>query len=115
MQPEARDAAYLWDIIQAARDISDFVSDLTYEQFAADKKTRYAVERQLLAIGEAANRVSALFRNEHPEIPWRRIVAQRNVLAHEYGELLVERIWLVVKESIPQLVETLQRLLPQDQ
>jgi uncharacterized protein with HEPN domain len=47
----------------------------------------------------------------HPEIPWRQVVAQRNVLAHEYGEILVERIWLVAKDRTPKLVEVLQRLL----
>ena len=111
MQPETRDAAYLWDMLQAARDISDFVAGVSFEQFSRDNKTRFAVERQLLAIGEAANHVSAPFQKEHPEIPWRQVVAQRNVLAHEYGEILVERIWLVAKDSAPQLVEVLQRLL----
>ena len=53
MLPENRDAAYLWDILQAARDILGFISGLTFEQFAEDKRTRFAVERQLLAIGEA--------------------------------------------------------------
>lgn len=24
---------------------------------------------------------------EHPEIPWRQIIGQRNVLAHEYGDI----------------------------
>jgi len=65
----------------------------------------------LLAIGEAANHVSAPFQKEHSEIPWRQVIAQRNVLAHEYGEILVERIWLVAKDSAPKLVEVLQRLL----
>ena len=113
MQPETRDPAYLWDILQAAKDISDFVADMTFEQFATDKKTRFAVERQLLVIGEAANHVSAHFRNEHPEIPWPKMIAQRNVLAHEYGEILVERIWLVAKDSTPKLIEVLQTLLEQ--
>jgi uncharacterized protein with HEPN domain len=31
-------------------------------------------------------------RDAHPEIPWSSIVAQRNILAHEYGEILVERV-----------------------
>jgi len=111
MQPETRDAAYLWDMLQAARDILNFTAGVSIEQFSKDKKTRFAVERQLLAIGEAANRVSKSFQNEHAEIPWRQVVGQRNVLAHEYGEILVERIWLVAKDNIPKLVEVLEKLL----
>jgi uncharacterized protein with HEPN domain len=111
MQPETKDAAYLWDILQAARDILDFTTGMSFEQFAKDKKTRFAVERQLLAIGEAANHVSESFKNDHVEIPWRQVVGQRNVLAHEYGEILVERIWLVAKDKIPNIVEIVEKLL----
>jgi uncharacterized protein with HEPN domain len=59
-------------------------------------------------IGEAAGRVSALFRNTHPEISWRQIIGQRNVLIHEYGEIKQERIWKVVRDNIPQLIELLK-------
>ena len=111
MQPETKDTAYLWDMLQATRDILYFTVGVSFKQFSKDKKTRFAVERQLLAIGEAANHVSESFQNEHVEIPWRQVVGQRNVLAHEYGEILVERIWLVAKDNIPRLVEALGKLL----
>ena len=65
----------------------------------------------LWRLGEAAGRVSALFRNTHPEIPWRQIIGQRNVLIHEYGEIKQERIWKVVKENIPQLIELLKHFV----
>jgi uncharacterized protein with HEPN domain len=58
MQPEDRDIAFLWDILEAAKDIHDFVRKMTIKDFGSDKRTRYAVERQLLVIGEAAKRVS---------------------------------------------------------
>lgn len=57
MRPEDRDAAYLWDMIEAARDIAEFVKGVHYVHFAAGKQVRYAVERQLTVIGEAANLV----------------------------------------------------------
>lgn len=37
MRPETRDAAYLWDMLQAARDILDFIADVSFEQFSKDK------------------------------------------------------------------------------
>jgi len=70
------------------------------------------VERHLEIIGEAANRVSRSFREAHPEIPWQRIVAQRNVLAHEYGEIENTLVWRVATIRIPELIQQLQRLLP---
>ena len=85
MRPEDRDLAYLWDMREAAKEVMEFVQDVSYERFASEKVLRYAVERQIEVIGEAARRVSATFQQAHPEIPWKSIIAQRNVLAHEYG------------------------------
>jgi len=45
MQPEYRDRAYLWNILQAARDVMEFMQGLSFNQFTEDKKTRFAVER----------------------------------------------------------------------
>lgn len=64
MQPEDRDIAFLWDILEAAKDIHDFVRKTTLKEFSSDKKTRYAIERQLLVIGEAAKRVSESYKQK---------------------------------------------------
>jgi uncharacterized protein with HEPN domain len=66
----------------------------------------------LTVIGEAAHRVSKSFKEAHPEMLWGSIVAQRNIIAHEYGEILVERIWLVAKEHLPHLIRLLTPLIP---
>jgi len=87
MQPDDRDIAFLWDILEAANDVHDFVKNINLQKFSSDKKTRYAVERQLLVIGEAAKRISESYKQKHAEIPWKRMVGLRNILAHEYGEI----------------------------
>jgi uncharacterized protein with HEPN domain len=42
------------------------------------------------------------------------MVGLRNILAHEYGEVLVERIWLIATENMPQLIEILASLVPKN-
>lgn len=108
MQPEQRDAAYLWDMLDAAQMVEQLSGDLNFIQYSDDRRTQLAVERSLEIIGEAAGKVSTSFRNAHPEIPWRQIIGQRNVLIHEYGEIKQERIWKVVRENIPILIEQLK-------
>ena len=112
MQPEQRDASYLWDRLDAARKILDFTQGVTFEEYSANPMLSFAVERAVEIIGEAANRVSLGFQQAHPEIPWRRIVAQRNVLAHEYGDIEHALIWDLVQKHIPKLAEQLAALVP---
>jgi uncharacterized protein with HEPN domain len=91
MRPEERDLAYLWDMRDAARTAMEFTRGLKFQAYAADRKLQLAVERLVEIIGEAARHVSGTLREAHPEIPWRKIVAQRHVLAHDYGDIQQER------------------------
>ena len=70
MQPESKDAAHLWDMLDAARAIQEFVVSRSFEDYGSDRMLRGAVERHLEILGEAANRVSQGYRAAHPEIPW---------------------------------------------
>ena len=85
MRSETRDAAYLWDMLEAAHSVRDFVKDVTAEEFLEDRMIQAAVEREVEIIGEAARRISDAFKEAHPEVPWRNIVGMRNLLAHEFG------------------------------
>jgi uncharacterized protein with HEPN domain len=40
------------------------------------------------------------------------IMGQRHVLAHDYGEIKHERIWLVATVHVPVLIEQLKGLVP---
>jgi uncharacterized protein with HEPN domain len=42
----------------------------------------------------------------------RDIALLRNVLTHEYGEILLDRVWLVATESLPELIRLLDPLIP---
>jgi uncharacterized protein with HEPN domain len=87
MLPDESDASYLWDMREAAHDCVEFVRDVTYDQFCANKMIYSAVERRLEILGEAAGRVSEAFQakpsrnilerdqrhSRHPRSPvWRR-------------------------------------------
>jgi len=111
MPPEKTDLAYLWDMWDAAKAIQEFVSGKTFHHYQHERMLRGAVERHLEIIGEAANRISKDFQKEHPEIPWQRIIGQRHVIAHEYGEIRHELIWKVVTVHIPELIGQLELLI----
>lgn len=112
MTPAERDAAFLWDMLEAAREVIAFTADMTIEQYLTDRKTQRAVERSLEIVGEAARNVSATFEAAHPDIPWQAIVAHRHVLAHEYGEVSADLVWRVVTIHVPALIALLEPLVP---
>jgi len=95
MRPDDGDHAYLWDMLQAGREVRGFCAGRTFEDLNSDIQFRRAVERSIEIIGEAAGRVSEAFRLANPQIPWAEIIGQRNVIAHEYGDIILERIWRV--------------------
>jgi uncharacterized protein with HEPN domain len=112
MSPENRDASYLWDMRKYALEIKEIMKGIPHTRFVENKTIRYAVERLLLIIGEAANHVSTKFQEEHPEIEWAQIVGLRNILAHEYGEVKMDKIYLAATKSVPALLQKLKALLP---
>jgi len=112
MQPDQRDPAYLWDMLQAASEVEDMMEEHDLAAFLADRVLLRAIERSVEIIGEAARRVSAAYMAAHPEIPWRKIIGQRNILAHKYGQIDHALLYKTAVEDIPALIAQLQVLLP---
>lgn len=114
MPLDKRTLSYLWDMQNAAKEIHELMAGVKFHKFEKDKFMRYATERLLLIIGEAANHLSPQFRRKHPEIPWAVFVRFRNILAHEYGDSLITRVWLAATESAPELLQALDKLLAEE-
>lgn len=113
MQPRDRDLSYLWDMRKYALEIMEIIKGVPHTKFVENKTIRYAIERLLLIIGEAANHVSREFQEQHSNIEWAQIIGLRNVLAHEYGEIKMDKIYLAATKSIPALLENLEPLIPE--
>lgn len=111
MPLDKRELSYLWDMQNAAKEINELMKGVKFHKFENDKFMWYAAERLLLIIGEAANHLSPQFRKKHSGIPWEVFVRFRNILAHEYGESLINRVWLAATESVPELLKALDDLL----
>ena len=107
MQLNDRDLSYLLDMVVSCRDVTEFTEEVSFIQFDRDKMRRLATERQLEILGEAANHVSQETQNKLADIDWPRIIGLRNKLAHDYGEVLAERVWQIATGSVPDLLTML--------
>ncbi|HYU32852.1 MAG TPA: HepT-like ribonuclease domain-containing protein [Thermoanaerobaculia bacterium] len=99
-----RDIGILVDILIAARDLMEFRQGATREDFLGSKLLRAAILHQLVIIGEASRRLSEEFRAEHPEIPWKQVIALRNFVVHEYDEIDFAVVWNICERHVPELI-----------
>jgi len=111
MPPEKTDLKHLWDMLDSAKTVAEAVQGHTLESYSRTKLLRLAVERAVEIIGEAARRVSDDFQREHPEIEWRKIIATRHILAHEYGDIKHDKMWRIATVHVPELIAKIQPLL----
>jgi len=112
MKPDDRDTANLQDMLEAALEARELVAEIPADEFLQARVRRRALERVLELIGESARRVTPVRQAEHPEIQWRRIIGQRNILAREYGRIDPKLLYRSAREDMPSLIAALQRLLP---
>ena len=107
-----RDVQYLLDILASSRIVQAYVEDVTRHEFLRDMKLQDSILRRMEIIGEAAGRVSSVFREENPEIPWNEIRGMRNRMIHRYDDIDMDIVWETVQQDIPKLISQLERLAP---
>ncbi|MBI5816625.1 MAG: DUF86 domain-containing protein [Nitrospinae bacterium] len=112
MQLDPKDAARLFDILEAADKILRYTVGYNFKVFAGNDLLMDAVERNLEIIGEASRNISGSFKESHPDVPWREIVALRNILIHEYGRVRKEELWEIVTIHLPRLREIVAGAMP---
>ena len=104
------DSLYIEHIISSINKIQEYIIGLDLETFLADNKTQDAVVRQFEIIGEATKRISADFRDNHPDIPWLEMAGMRDVLIHDYIDVNFEIVWKTATENIPVVKNAILKL-----
>lgn len=90
--------------LQHIRDAIDRILEYTREgktSFLSDTKTQDAVVRNLQVMGEAAKRVSDLFKDSHPSLPWRQMTGTRDRVTHDYLGVSLKLVWDIVEHELP--------------
>jgi uncharacterized protein with HEPN domain len=104
-------ADYLWDILYAVERAESFIEGMDFVAFEADEKTVFAVVRALEIVGEAAKKIPLGVRQKYPDLPWREMAGMRDKLNHDYFGVDLRRVFETVRQDLPPLRASLEKIL----
>jgi len=103
---------YLLDILDEIERIERFFSSISSEtELEKNELVYYATLKCLENIGEAVKHIPEKVKNLYPQIPWRQIVAFRNIIVHEYFGNSVPIVYDVVTNELPALKIVVKKIL----
>lgn len=105
-----QDADFLRDILEAIEGIGRYACR-GRQAFEQDELLQTWMVRQLQNIGEASRSLSEGLRASHPEVPWREIIAMRNVLVHHYFGVRLSEVWAAIENDVPRLQHQVEAML----
>lgn len=109
--PSSQPAIRLRDIIDNIDWIMVDTDGLSYDDFAADRKTQDSVFFCLLRLAEAAKKLEGQIETLVPDQPWGEIRALGNHLRHGYDDLDLKQIWYVIEHELETLKQACEQAL----
>lgn len=101
---------YVADMKARCARVREYTAGQSREQFESNPLVYDATLRNLELLGEAARHVPEEARARAPDVPWRRVVAVRNILIHGYLGIDNDVIWGIVQNEIGKLLRALEKL-----
>lgn len=92
-------------------DACDMLVGRGKDAFDADEMLRYAAEALCNRMGEAVQRLDPGWRETMPEVPWRAIRDNRNVIVHAYRGVDYDELWRTLATDVPSVRESLAAVI----
>jgi uncharacterized protein with HEPN domain len=109
MKPD--DRVRLRHIVDALSAAIRFTEGRSREDLDRDQMLAFALLHAIQIVGEAAGKISAEFRDQHPQIPGTLISGMRHRLVHAYFDINHDILWTTATESVPELLAQVEGLL----
>lgn len=103
-----KDKIYLEEIKEFCQRIIAFMPDVSFEKFTEDEKLQLATVKLIENIGEASKRLSEKTRANYPRVDWKKAMAMRDRLVHDYMDVDLSIVFDVATNEVPALLKSLQ-------
>lgn len=102
---------YLNDVLTSAEAILEYIGDKKdFTKYQKNKLLKRAVEREIMIIGEATNRIKK-YSKEDVLKNTKEIIGVRNKIVHAYDNLSDVLMWSIATVHIPKLIKEVKMLL----
>ena len=69
----------------------------------------------LIVIGESLKKLDKVsggkLLTQYPEVDWKKAKGMRDIITHHYGDIQAETIFFTCERKIPQLLETVKKMI----
>lgn len=111
MSAKLSDRERLEHIREAIDRIFRFRNQLSYEEFMHNEMAQFAIIKNFEIIGEAAYHISREVRESNPKIEWRKVIAFRHILVHDYYKINTEIVWNAIEGKLVDMYHEIEQLL----
>lgn len=98
-----RDHVHLEYIRESIERIEEYTDGGSEDRFRRHPLVQDGVLRRLETLADASHKLPDDLKARHPEIRWRTVYAFRNVAAHAYTQIDLQRVWEIVRDHLPGL------------
>ena len=102
---------FLDHVLECIKIIEEYAVGKSKTDFLESLQFQDSVIRRLEVIGEAVKNLPENFKEDHPEIQWRRTAGLRDVVVHKYFGIDLEVTWEIVKNDLPVLKNNITKIL----
>ncbi|MEB3294351.1 MAG: DUF86 domain-containing protein [Synechococcales bacterium] len=111
--PERDNLDYLNDILERLQRIRTFAQN-GETAFLESSMIQDAIIWNFEVMGEATKQLTTEFRQQYPQVAWKKMAGFQDVLIHNYVEIRLDEVWKAIETELPpletQLLEILQEL-----
>jgi uncharacterized protein with HEPN domain len=100
----------LQHILEAIHTIQSYVREADASRFVDDMMLHDAVLFQFTVIGEAIMHIESDKLNRY-SYPWYKVRSFRNLIAHEYFNIKLSAVWVIIDSDLPLLKKTIVKIL----